>query len=928
MSQPAPSSQGVSAVISSQRGSRVRSITSSDGDGGAKDNVDANSSAKKQPPPTTFSCIEQLACCEHVLWNLLDGLKTHATHVSFFCREYWHSAASLAQLSVDKHFANSVRARDSQAATLHKQVLISSVLESLSLGLLSYYASGTMESVSPHHFKKLAQMIYYVHENVLIILDYICTYWTQNADNRQSSVTNNGSVPARPDPKPKDLNTEILTRINRYRKVRRGDHQMALRQQNEMLINSIKEFTRGYRQTPISDRTSRGTRLTSGTRPLSSARLATDGVARAMREAKNGEKESPGGGRKSSGIYDVLSIVSEIVVSRSPLDKIKPAGLRTRIVNVLKFKAIQQNKANGAPEQAAWDYGDSSDYESSNSKAETIWFEPLPPMLPKLDIASPLNPLGSNVSLLHPVKSPEIYTLVLDLDETLVHYFEVESQGYYEQRPGCQEFLRKMNQLGYEVVVFTAATQDYADWVIDQIDPKPAEDQNSRVQGSLEGRGPSSSSTYPLVHSRLYRQHALPWGPIFVKDLRRLGRDLDRTIIIDNVQENFMLQPDNGIFIAPWYEDPTDSVLKTLTPLLEEMVTTRSTVPDILQRYKDRIHQLAGHEIIDPQTTTASAQQDSWETRDEAMPLEDPDYDGPRRPPPRPTCTSQRIPQGSVAHRIAPQVTQQALSPFSVIPPRQQISQNTQLNQNTLFQQRQTQSMMTYKSSLNTNAQGSWPIGFQMNSTSPGAMSGNKSTTTNNPVFHRIGLAQQPQQQQQHSSSITSSVTTRHMQGGGQHQAANAASNGASNLEHRSNNGERTLSNNGGKQTTTTTTATTTTKATSSSSSPKGFSPSSSGGTPTHRISQGNGSGPTGQLQQQHVFVPHQGGGSATTKGHAHHNMVGGSQQQHKQPALHQRRLEQPQESASARNSALIRQQQEQQQQRDLSARAVADNRR
>ena len=25
------------------------------------------------------------------------------------------------------------------------------------------------------------------------------------------------------------------------------------------------------------------------------------------------------------------------------------------------------------------------------------------------------------------------------------------------------------------------------------------------------------------VHHRLYRQHSLPWGPVFIKDLSRLG---------------------------------------------------------------------------------------------------------------------------------------------------------------------------------------------------------------------------------------------------------------------------------------------------------------------------------------------------------------------------------------------------------------------
>merc|ERR1719247_664414 len=166
--------------------------------------------------------------------------------------------------------------------------------------------------------------------------------------------------------------------------------------------------------------------------------------------------------------------------------------------------------------------------------------------------------------------SNETYTLVLDLDETLVHYFELDGMGNYDIRPGMHEFLTRMNQLGYEIIIFTAATQDYADWVIDQIDPDH------------------------LVHNRLYRQHALPWGPIFVKDLSRLGRDLDRTLIIDNVQENFMLQPHNGIFICTWYDDPHDTALFGLTPLLEELIHTRAKVPDILDKYRDQIPSWAG----------------------------------------------------------------------------------------------------------------------------------------------------------------------------------------------------------------------------------------------------------------------------------------------------------------------------------------------
>ena len=57
-----------------------------------------------------------------------------------------------------------------------------------------------------------------------------------------------------------------------------------------------------------------------------------------------------------------------------------------------------------------------------------------------------------------------------------------------------------------------------------------------------------------------------------VKDLSRIGRDLTKTIIIDNIAENFQFQPDNGIFIKSWFEDEDDTALYELTPLLIAIV--------------------------------------------------------------------------------------------------------------------------------------------------------------------------------------------------------------------------------------------------------------------------------------------------------------------------------------------------------------------
>ena len=132
-------------------------------------------------------------------------------------------------------------------------------------------------------------------------------------------------------------------------------------------------------------------------------------------------------------------------------------------------------------------------------------------------------------------------------------------------RPGCVQFIETMAQY-YEIVIFTAALQEYADQVIDQID----------VGNNIK--------------YRLYRQHTSQNGPFLVKDLSLLGRDINKTIIIDNISDNFILQPDNGIFISTWYDDMKDRFLDEITPLLREIVERR--VPDVrraLRTYRDQV---------------------------------------------------------------------------------------------------------------------------------------------------------------------------------------------------------------------------------------------------------------------------------------------------------------------------------------------------
>jgi hypothetical protein len=166
---------------------------------------------------------------------------------------------------------------------------------------------------------------------------------------------------------------------------------------------------------------------------------------------------------------------------------------------------------------------------------------------------------------LEPTETAPTLTVVLDLDETLVSNRRLDLPAAI-LRPFVLDLLAALKQLpGIEVVLWTASTADTGSPVVTQL-----------------------SANGTVFDDVIFRNDLWFTEPVHTKDLRLLGRDMDRVIVFDNAPNCCKLNRNNAMLVDDFtgYCDPQDNTLINVFRVCEQLIQKISTggnVPDGLR---------------------------------------------------------------------------------------------------------------------------------------------------------------------------------------------------------------------------------------------------------------------------------------------------------------------------------------------------------
>ena len=173
-------------------------------------------------------------------------------------------------------------------------------------------------------------------------------------------------------------------------------------------------------------------------------------------------------------------------------------------------------------------------------------------------------------------------TLILDLDETLVHssfkpiiynntfyppdiFLTINFNGnthkvYVLKRPFVSEFLKEMNKI-YNIIIFTASVKEYANPLLDILDQEK------------------------IIKKRFFREHCVFSAGKYIKKLENINTNLKHTILVDNNPISYSFNKKNGLPIKSWHYDKNDKELLNIMNVLNFLSNVndvREYIPNII----------------------------------------------------------------------------------------------------------------------------------------------------------------------------------------------------------------------------------------------------------------------------------------------------------------------------------------------------------
>ena len=446
------------------------------------ENYETNNNNYNNKRNVTIIKLEDLIILEEKLYKILESFKSNFRDIRKLCVD-WYTFYNYTSFKGNfEYFFQE-----------HNQQIIShesTLLEFLSI-IIIYEAFGEI-NLNKNDINKLEQLIYCVHQNYLIICDYILF--------TISDVKGNIWV--------NKLKNIVLSKISR--KILRNENINLLKVGNNNIMIMIKNILKIFSESENIN-----------------INLFTYYLKKSCETSIN-----------------TLNEYFKKKINQNSYKKLENCNLKIQNLKIIHNKTLSNNLSN---------------YNNNHLSPITN--------INILNNNSKINSKEKIPYLTNKKDKKKIFTLVLDLDETLISFHRDEyGIGIIKPRPYLFKFLKEMSKI-YELIIFTAASKEYADPILDLIDKNKI-----------------------YFDKRLYRQHTIIKDNLVIKDLSKLGRDLSKVIILDNIPQNYDLQKENGIFIRNFYGDDNDDALKELIPILIKITKNpNNDIRDELKKMKEEI---------------------------------------------------------------------------------------------------------------------------------------------------------------------------------------------------------------------------------------------------------------------------------------------------------------------------------------------------